>query len=470
MRTVEVYTGYTARPVFDAFHARTERFSELICHRRAGKTVAAVNDLQEKTLALKLPPEHAGNPPRFAYMAPTRVRAKDIAWQYLKRYSECIPGIKKSESELFIEYPNKGRVTVYGADNSRGMGLYLDGIVFDECDEIPPAVDDVIMPALADRKGWAVHMGILRGRHNLYKRFEKFKGDKDHFQAMLRASESKILDAEELARLKKMMGDNAYAMQMECDVNVSVANAIYGAQMDCVRREGRVSTVAFDPQVPIDFFFDIGHSIGGDDWSVWAVQLVNRDILAQAYFAKTGEVPAYYAGKCLSLANTANLTMGTVYLPHDGARKDRQGRTAVDDLRAAGIVRIKVVPRTPVLWDSINHLRALLPRFVFDSKRCGETWTLGEQEMPSGLDCLDYYTKKEDASTGIITDVPVHDQYSHGADALRTFAEAERLGMIEGTSRTAREHRIHPTKVLRGPGPQSYPIGMKHAWKGKVLR
>ena len=47
---------------------------------------------------------------------------------------------------------------------------------------------------------------------------------------------------------------------------------------------------------------------------------------------------------------------------------------------------------------------------------------MGEMEMPSGLDCLDFYTKKEEATTGLIKDVPVHNQYSHGADALRTFA------------------------------------------------
>ena len=460
---------YEPRKAFAAFHHRTERWAELICHRRAGKTVAAINDLQWKCLGLKLDGPNAVNPPRFAFMAPTRVRAKDIAWQYLKRFAAPIPGIKISESELFVEYPNGGRVTIYGADNDRGMGLYLDGIVFDECDEIPPAVDDVVMPALSDRRGWTVHMGILRGRHNLFKRYEKFRGDPNHFQLMLRASETGIIAADELANLKSHMGEVAYAMQMEADTNVSIANAIYGAQMDTVRREARITRLAIDSTVPLDFFGDIGHSIGGDDWSWWGLQLINRDILAQRYFAKTGEPPSYYAGKMIAFWDEHNLPQGTVYLPHDGSRKDRHGRTAADDLRDAGIKRIKVVARTPVLWDSINRLRSLLPRFLFDLERCSETWRLGEQEMPSGIDCMDYYTKKEDASTGIIQDVPVHDQYSHGADALRSFAEAERLGLVEGTSSTALESRARPVNVLRGPGPKSYSVA-RRPWGGRVLR
>jgi len=314
-------------------------------------------------------------------------------------------------------------------------------------------------------------MGILRGRHNLFKRQEKYRGDPTHFQMTLRASESGILDAEEIALLNGSMGASAYDMQMECDVNASIANAIYGREMDMVRREYRLGALAWDRDVPVDFFFDIGHSIGGDDWSVWAIQLRNRDILVQAYFAKTGELPSYYARKCIEMADGASVAMGTVFLPHDGARQDRKGSTAADDLRAAGINRIKIVPRTPVLWDSIHHTQALLPRMVFNQKRCGETWTLGQLEMPSGIDCLDYYTKKEDATSGYITDVPVHNQYSHGADALRTFSEAEKQGMVEGTSATAKENRpSNNARVLRGPGPQSYSVRGASPYRQTALR
>src|SRR5690348_1859214 len=194
---MHVYTGYKPRNAFIPFHERTQRWGEMICHRRAGKTVAAVNDLQRRALTCKLP--H----PRFAFMAPTRVRAKEIAWEYLKRYSEPIPGCRTNESELFVELPNKGRVTLYGADNERAMGLYLDGIVYDESDDIVPNVHkDIVRPALSDRyeltkhlpasqqSGWAIWMGILRGRHNLFKRYEEFKNDPSHFSTMLRASQS----------------------------------------------------------------------------------------------------------------------------------------------------------------------------------------------------------------------------------------------------------------------------------------
>ena len=71
--------------------------------------------------------------------------------------------------------------------------------------------------------------------------------------------------------------------------------------------------------------------------------------------------------------------------------------------------------------------------------------------MPSGVDCLDYYTKKIEAQTGLITEVPVHNQYSHGADAFRTFVEAAKAGMLEGRATLERQMRNaqRPSAVTR---------------------
>ena len=84
---------------------------------------------------------------------------------------------------------------------------------------------------------------------------------------------------------------------------------------------------------------------------------------------------------------------------------------------------------------------------------CGEGWRLGEMDMPSGIDCLDYYTKKE-PEDGQVEDKPEHNAYSHGADALRTMSEAHKLGLIEGTSQVARdslrEGRSRPAVLTAG--------------------
>jgi LDH2 family malate/lactate/ureidoglycolate dehydrogenase len=72
-------------------------------------------------------------------------------------------------------------------------------------------------------------------------------------------------------------------------------------------------------------------------------------------------------------------------------------------------------------------------------------------DMPSGIDCMDFYTKKIEATTGLITETPVHNQYSHGADAFRTFVEALKRGLLEGRSAVEQNIRNTSIQVNREP-------------------
>jgi phage terminase large subunit-like protein len=129
------------------FHNRHERFAVLVAHRRAGKTVACVNELIKGALTCQ-----AKNP-RFAYIAPLFKQAKDVAWEYLKEYTAVIPGREVNETELRVDLPNGGRIRLYGADNPDALrGIYLDGVILDEYADMRPSIwTEVLRPALSDR-------------------------------------------------------------------------------------------------------------------------------------------------------------------------------------------------------------------------------------------------------------------------------------------------------------------------------
>jgi hypothetical protein len=63
-RRQRVLIPYTPRPAFKGFHHRKERWACIVAHRRAGKTVAAVNELIRAAMGCERPE------PRFAYVAP----------------------------------------------------------------------------------------------------------------------------------------------------------------------------------------------------------------------------------------------------------------------------------------------------------------------------------------------------------------------------------------------------------------
>src|ERR1700720_3481697 len=102
---------YKPRDQFRAFHNRKQRWSVLVCHRRAGKTVATLNDLIRGAVN-ECKPEG-----RYAFIFPQRNQAKDTAWRYLRRYAEPLLAKPPNESELRVDLINGSMVRLYGADN-----------------------------------------------------------------------------------------------------------------------------------------------------------------------------------------------------------------------------------------------------------------------------------------------------------------------------------------------------------------
>jgi phage terminase large subunit len=95
-----VQIRYRPRSQFRAFHKRKQRWSALVCHRRAGKTVATLNDLIRGAVN-ECKPEG-----RYAFIFPQRNQAKDAAWRYLRRYAEPLLAKQPNESELRVDLVN----------------------------------------------------------------------------------------------------------------------------------------------------------------------------------------------------------------------------------------------------------------------------------------------------------------------------------------------------------------------------
>ena len=144
----EVVLPYSPRGAFKPFHNRTERWACLVAHRRAGKTVAAINDIVRAALMCK------STNPLFAYIAPYRSQAKSVAWDYLKHFAAPVLA-SSNEAELTIELITGGKIRLFGADNADAMrGLGFDGVFMDEYGDFRPSVwGNVIRPTLSDKQG-----------------------------------------------------------------------------------------------------------------------------------------------------------------------------------------------------------------------------------------------------------------------------------------------------------------------------
>lgn len=397
-----VVIPYAPRTLQKAIHANLEahRFGVVVCHRRFGKSVLAVNHLLKGALT------STRSRPRFAYIGPTYRQAKAIAWDYLKHYSRPIPGVKFNESELRADYPNGGQVRIYGGDDPDSLrGIYLDGVV---CDEYGMHKADifstVLRPALSDREGWALFLGTPNGRNQFYEMLQYAELTPGWFAATYKASETGILSETELTAARSVMTADEYAQEFECSFEASVKGAIYSAELSAAREQGRICTVPYDPILPVDTDWDIGV---GDHTAIWFSQSTRGgEVRLIDYYEANGEGLPHYA----TLLKAKGYSYGDHWAPHDiQVREFASGRSRLEAAEALGI-RFKVAPKTSV-EDGIHAARMLLPKCYFDAAKCAP-----------GVEALGHYRRDYNARLHEFKPNPVHDWSSHCADAFRGLA------------------------------------------------
>ena len=371
-----------------------------MAHRRAGKTVAAINDLIRAVLSCPNPN------PRAAYLAPYYAQAKDVVWNYLKHYTASIPGVMTNESELRVDLPNGGRVRLYGADNyDRLRGIYLDDVVLDEyADMDPRAWSQVIRPALADREGRALFIGTPKGRNAFWKLYDEAQADPEWFSMRLRASETGILPQAELDKMRATMSEDEYARELETSFEAAIEGAYYARVMTDAETEKRIGNVPHDPGIEVHAAWDLGI---GDSTVIWLAQFVGREVRLIDYIENNGVALDWYARE---LRNKP-YTYAPLILPHDAqARELGTGKSRVEMLEGLGF-RTRIAPKLSV-EDGIEAVRRLIPRTWIDEKRC---------EL--GLRAIRDYREKRDEKRRLGMG-PLHDWTSHAADALRYLAVA----------------------------------------------
>jgi phage terminase large subunit len=396
----KVRLGYEARPQFLPFHQRKERWAVLVVHRRGGKTVACIMDLLDAALTSQK------DRPRFAYIAPQLKQAKTVAWDYLKHYGLRVPGATAHESELRLDLPNGGQVRLHGSDNPDALrGIYLDGLVMDEAADVSPRLfNEILRPALSDRQGWCVWIGTPKGQNDFFDLWQTARHESDrYFTLMLRASQTGLVDRDELEDARRMMTPEQYAQEYECSFSAAIVGAYYGREMQAAEDEGRITTSVYDPGLEVHTAWDLGIS---DHTSIWFYQQAGFETRLIDYYAANGYGLDHYA----HVLQQRGYRYGRHHLPHDVEVKELgTGRSRLETLRGLG-VNSDVVRRLSV-EDGINAVRRIVPRCWFDRDKCEE-----------GIKALRQYRREWDDVRKVFYERPLHDWASHPADAFRYLA------------------------------------------------
>ena len=404
---------YTPRVFQREIHqlASAKRFGVIVCHRRFGKTVLAVNQLIKGALTLRR------ERPRFGYIAPTYTQGKSTSFDYFRHYADPVPGREVNISELRIDFPNTGQVRIYGGDNPDSLrGLYFDGVVLDEFGLHPAKTfSEVINPTLVDRGGYALFMGTPNGKNQFYDiaqhaKVEEAKGNPDWFFREYRASQTGLLDAAYLQQARQVMTADEYAQEFECSFEAAVKGAIYTKELAALRDAGRLTSVPWEPALPVDTDWDLGV---GDAMAIWFSQTDRSGAIRIIdYHEASGEGLPYY----VKVLRDKPYVYGTHWAPHDIAvRELGSGKSRLDVAASLGL-KFAVTPRVTgiagvEIEEGIAAARLLLGRCWFDAEKC-----------KAGIDALMHYRRDYNARLNEFKATPVHDWASHGADAFRGLA------------------------------------------------
>lgn len=430
----EIRIPYTPRPFQATLHQALERFNVLICHRRFGKTVFAIMEMIDRGLRNDL------QNPQYAYIAPTYGQAKRVAWEYLKYYCSFIPGAKANEADLRVDIyrdrpdgtKDKIRFMLLGAENPDSLrGIYLDGCILDEYAQCPPALwGETIRPALSDRKGWAIFIGTPKGQNHFFEMYEAaqrlMSDGKRWYAAVYKASDTGVLDDDELDDARATMSPEEYEQEYECSFSAALKGAYYGQYMRQMEDEGRIRDFAIDRTVPVRTAWDLGIS---DSMAIWCYQIVGSEIHVIDYIEDSGKGLEFYVEQLQRKGYLYDLTGHT--LPHDGAARELgTGKTRQEKLQELGF-HCNILERYSVA-DGIHAARQLLqkPKLFIHKTNCQR-----------GVTCLKNYTRKWDRAKGQFLDTPNHNWASHGADAFRYLSLDLNDPQSSMYNRVAPQHR-----------------------------
>jgi phage terminase large subunit len=398
---------------------RTRRRLMLRWHRRAGKDLTA--------LALTIR-EMSQRPGLYWHILPTFRQAKSVLWDgsddhavpFLSRFPERL--IKtKNETELMIEldpFPGQPSGSFWqarGADDKDSLrGSNPVGIVLSEFSEMDEGLwPEVLQPIIEANHGWALFIFTPKGRNHVYKLFTMAEANKEKWFTQSLTIDDTRHDApgedglpcvtQEQVEEMRREGVQDAIIQQEYYVKWDgfLRGTIFGDLVTAARKDGRITRAPFDSNRPVGTCWDIGRT---DSTAIWFYQRARQEICFIDYYEDNLKGADYYA----KLLREKPYLVSRIILPHDARVKGFTASYSTEEYFQRVFRGVTVAEKTSI-QSGIDMTRRLFSKFVFDEAKCAR-----------GIECLENYRRKWDDDKHDFSGEPIHSEYSHGADALRT--------------------------------------------------
>lgn len=445
------YRSYQLR-ARNARRAGCKRFVQVL-HRRAGK------DRSWLAITLEAMMERVGV---YFHVFPSLNQGRRDLWDniVLDRHDGIERSVKMTsmfppelvlavnETEMQITLINGSIWQIMGADSEdaveRLRGPNPLGLVFSEYSFMLESAWTTLEPVLMENGGWAAFIYTPKDESHGFTLYNYAKQSQDWFCELLTIRETRrdaegengepVIREEDIAELRKR-GVREEDIQREyyCSFKGFLHGTIYGDLVALARMESRIGRIPYTVNQPVGLCLDIGTS---DATAIWFYQLLGQQINLIDYHEEN-QKSAQHFGRLLK--ETKQYMYGRMSLPHDAKW------SAGDYFTSIGFRGVNIARKIPV-QSGIDEVRLLFSRMFFDEVKCAR-----------GIKCLENYSREWNEVAKTFATTPKHDEYSHGADALRTGAVAGLgpLEFYEGQGRPIRvqsdfDPRAEPARALGG--------------------
>jgi phage terminase large subunit len=421
------------REVFVAYEKGVRRF--VLCwHRRSGKDRTC---LALTTVAM------ADRPGLFLHIYPTMELARKAMWiaqdsakgqPFLDSFPPAWIVGEPNKTEMLIRVkalPGQAGGSVWklaGADDPDSLrGLNPIGVVLSEYSEHDKRVwEEVVSPILNENNGWVIFNFTPKGKNHAHKIYETARAHPDRWFCSLKTVEDTTRDAPgesgaPVVSLDKIQQERDEGIAEEiiqqesyCSFDGYLLGTIHGDWIRVMRKDGRICRVPREVSFPVGVALDIGRT---DGTAIIFYQTLARELRIIDYLAfranKIGDSSAaHYAIKRIQ---EKPYLVTRAILPNDAQIKGYSAAQSTVDIFREHIPDTVLLEKMPV-QQGLDMVRAMASKMVIDEVACGREQ---EDKMPSFLDSVGNYRRLWNEVKGDFSGEPVHDQFSHGSDALR---------------------------------------------------
>jgi len=338
----------------------------------------------------------------YPLILPFQEQARETVWNdHVKRMlfelsRKKVPHVK-NETSMSVEFPGHGRFKLLGSNNDVALRSASNwgAVACDEFDDWAPSVwDSVIRPNLLTHKAPAMVGGTPKGMRNMYRLSQLPEWKEFHYTSY----DNPELDKDELdalVREAKAKGEDYYLQEIMAEY-VKPYGLVYKEwSLDHYR------DIDYDPNLPLHVSFD------------WGVNDPTAIIWLQPYGAETRVIDYYEASDAsiehfVSVINAKPYKKPDLYTgdPAGKARTLTTGTSVIEMLAQKGIhVRTKGGVQIP---DQIRIAHGKIPGLY-----------VAKQAERFRDVLLNYrYPEKKETIINQENEIPIHDQWSHGARAF----------------------------------------------------